>query len=49
MKYYSVIKISWIDRSINELNNHYPMSEEIENDWWEGLSSEFEKDIEETS
>jgi len=25
------------------------MSEEIENDWWEGLSSEFEKDIEETS
>jgi len=25
------------------------MSEEVENNWWEGLSSEFEKDIEETS
>jgi len=25
------------------------MSEEVENNWWEGLSAEFEKDIEENS
>jgi len=25
------------------------MSEEVKNNWWEGLSSEFEKDIEEAS
>jgi len=25
------------------------MSEEAENNWWEGLSAEFEKDIEENS
>jgi len=25
------------------------MSEGVENNWWEGLSAEFEKDIEENS